>query len=246
MNAAVGEITPSPGLMSKSIDVPKDLKKGHPGMYALGVTVTVLAAGAFVAANLFTFPLAGPISLLALGILSAVTYGIINDQLACRQCIQYFTVGHTQIHQRLLKTDNPTLNGIVWGIHATWVLGAIAGAAMAVAALATGLVVSQIMPFLVPAFAIGIGVTCLYSHIKAKREEEKWKKPENQEELEQHFKNRLILPSKGYHPVNLNDIPPEKRAAYMGVGKRNELGYKMMPTMGIAALVGLVATGIIL
>lgn len=223
-----------------------ELKEGHPGMYALGVAVTVLAAGAFIAANIVAFPFAGPISLLALGILSAVTYGIINDQLACRQCIQYFTIGHTPMHKRLLKTDDPTLNGIVWGIHATWVLGAVAGAAMAGAALVTGLVVSQVLPFLIPIIAIGIGATCLYSHIKAKNEEEKWRKPENQELLNKIFDYGTISPMKGFHPVNLSDIPQDKRAAYMGVGKRNEIGYKVMPALGGIALIGIIALGIIL
>jgi hypothetical protein len=226
--------------------VPHEKTEGHPGMYALGVTVTVIAAGLFIATNIVTFPLSGAISLLALGILSAVTYGIINDQLACRQCIHYFTIGHTQVHKRLLETDDPTLNGIVWGIHATWVLGVVAGIVMAGAALITGLVVAQIMPYLVLGVAVGIGVVCLASHILAKREEEYWKKPENQDELNSYFKNKYILPFDGFDIVNLNDIPTDQRAAYMGVAKRNLAGYIGMPTLGLAGIIGIVALGIIL
>lgn len=226
-------------------DLP-ETQKGHPGMYALGVTVTVLAAGAFVAANIATFPFSGPISLIALGVLSATTYGIINDQLACRQCIHYFTVGHTQFHKRLLATDNPTLNGIVWGIHATWVLGAIAGVLMATAALATGLAVSTIMPFLLPALAIGIAGVCTYSHIKAKQKEAFWKRPENREELNMIFQNKVIPARQGFHDVYLDDIPEDQRAAYMGVGERNLLGYKLMPSLGTVGIVGIIAAGILL
>lgn len=230
----------------KPHDINQKENQGHPEMYALGVTVTVLAAGAFIAANIVTFPFAGPISLLALGILSAVSYGIINDQLACRQCIEYFTVGHTAIHKRLLETDDPTINGIVWGIHATWVLGAVAGAAMAVAAIATGVVVSQIMPILVPVIAIGIGAACAYSHYKALQEEEYWKLPENKEELDAQFDGMYIPPNEGFHRVNLDRIPHDKRAAYMGVGKRNEIGYNVMPMLGGALLIGEIALGILL
>lgn len=102
------------------------------------------------------------------------------------------------------------------------------------AALATGLVVSQVLPFLISIIAIGIGATCLYSHIKAKNEEEKWQKPENQK------------PLKGFHPVNFSDILQDKCAAYMGVGKRNEIGYKAMSVLGGIAIIGIIATGIIL
>ncbi len=245
-NRMLGSLVDGPNIGTESISIPVDEKEGHPKMYLLGVTVTILAAGAFVAANIIAFPCAGPISLLALGILSGVTYGIINDQLACRQCIQYFTIGHTSIHQRLLKTDDPTLNGIVWGIHATWVLGAIAGVAMAGVALVTGLVVCKILPFLIPAIAIGIGLTCLYAHIQAKKEEEKWQRPENRDSLNSRFKNYIILPKFGFHPVNLNNIPEDKRAAYLGVGKRNAIGYKAMPALGCVGLIGIIALGILL
>jgi hypothetical protein len=93
---------------------------------------------------------------------------------------------------------------------------------------------------------LGIGATCLYAHIRAKQEQKKWEKPENQEALNDHFENRMIIPRNGYHSVNLNDIPVEKRAAYMGVAKRNEIGYKMMPALGGVALIGTIALGIIL
>lgn len=223
-------------------------RKGHPGMYALGVAVTVLSSAAFVAANIVTFPLSGPISLLALGILTSTTYGIINDQFACRQCIQYFTVGHTQVHKRLLETDDPTLNGIVWGIHATWQLGAVAGVLMAAAALATKLVVSRVLPFLVPVLAVGVAAICLYAHIQAKREEEKWNRIEKQDELNDHFNDRVIHPLQGtdYHRVNLDEVPVDKRAAYMGVGKRNAIGYTAMPALGGVTLVAIIALGILL
>jgi hypothetical protein len=231
---------------AKQIVIPQDIAEGHPGMYALGVTVTVIAVGLFVAANIVAFPFAGPIALLALGILAAVTYGIVNDQLACRQCIEYFTIGHTQSHQRLLKTDNPTLNGIVWGIHSTWILGTIAGTAMAVTALATGLVVAPILPYLALAFAVGIGLVCLYAHIQAKNMEAAWSLPEEKDNLNVWFDRQIIIPIDGYHPVQLEQIAEHKRAAYKAVGERNAIGYTTMPQLGGLTLISLIALSILL
>lgn len=221
--------------------------KGHPSMYMTGVVVTALSACVITAACITTFPLAGPISLIALGILTATTYGIVNDFFACRQCIHYFTNGHTQIHKRLLKTENPNLNAIVWGIHATWKLGAIAGVLFAGAALATGLAVLPILPYLAAAKITGSLIACGYSHYQAKKREAFFSRPENQEELNNYFDNRYIVPlNDDYHIVDLSKVPIDKRAAWMGVGARNNAGYTVMPALGVVMLVAIIALGIAL
>lgn len=63
LHSQMGEVR-APGVFTKSVHIPEDDKEGHPAMYALGVAVTVLAAGAFIAPNVVAFPFAGPISLL--------------------------------------------------------------------------------------------------------------------------------------------------------------------------------------
>ncbi len=231
---------------AKQIAIPPDIDEGHPRLYALGVTVTVIAVGIFIAANIVAFPFAGPISLLALGILAAVAYGIANDQLACRQCIEYFTVGHTTTHQRLLKTDNPTLNGIVWGIYDTWELGVIAGTVMAITALTTGLVVAPILPYLALAFAITIGVVCLYTHIQVKNKEKEWSQSNEEVRLSTGSDKLVIIPEEGFHPVQLNLIPKEKYAAYLGVRERTVICCNTMPHLGGLAMISLIALSIIL
>lgn len=214
-------------------------------MYALGVAVTVLAAGAMVAACILKFPGAGPVALLALGILGATTYGIANDMIACRQCIHYFTVGHTEVHKRLLATDNPTLNALAWGIHATWILGTVAGALFAIAAAATKLAVMPVLPYIAAGFAGAIGITLLVSHIFSKWEESKWSGLEQVYTLSLNF-SKTIPADPGYHDVNLRDIPVEARAAYMGVAKRNEVGYIMMSIVGVLALAAIITLGCLL
>jgi len=66
------------------------------------------------------------------GILLAVAYGIVHDQITARICIEYFTVWHPP----LVTEPNPTLVGLVWGVVATWWVGAILGALLAFAATA--------------------------------------------------------------------------------------------------------------
>lgn len=233
---------PTPPL-TPDLFCPSDMNEGHLEMYWHGVAVTILSCAAYALPFVVSCPFAAPIQIIALGVLTAVCYGIANDQLACRQCIHYFTVGHTPFHRRLLATDDPIINGIVWGIHATWKEGLIAGMVMALAAQATNLIAItalQLTPF---AIAIALGV-CLLSHWKATEEEQAWKAPEKREMLNMRFQG-FIFPNEGYHPVDLRRVPEEQRAAYLGVGARNAASYSFMPMSGLLLAVGTVAARII-
>ncbi len=229
----------APNKQAFGFKIPADRDEGHPSMYALGVVVTVLSAGAYIAPFFITFPFAAATQIVALGVLTAVSYGIINDQIACRQCIHYFTVGHTSIHKRLLKTDDPTLNGIVWGIHATWGLGLIAGVGMALAARATKMAALSALHLTPIAILLVIGA-CTYAHIKSKQEERYWADPKRKQRLDRYFR-RIIPADPGYHEVELRRVPEEARVAYMGVGARNAAGYTIMPCAAIAIMIGSLA-----
>ena len=63
---------------------------------------------------------------------SAVSYGIVHDQITARICIEYFTIGHPMI----FPTTDPTLLGIGWGIIATWWAGLLVGILLAIVARA--------------------------------------------------------------------------------------------------------------
>ena len=234
---------PRPELRVNDTQIPADLNEGHPGMYWKGVVVTILSCAGYVLPFFVTFPLAAAVQIVALGVLTAVTYGIVNDLIACKKCIEYFTVGHTQFHKRLIKSDNPTKNAIVWGIHATWKLGLIAGSGLAIAARITGLAAVTALHLTPFALALSIG-TCLVAHYAAKGEEAKWSRPEKRAELNRLF-NRILVPHPGYHLVDLRRVPENKRAAYEGVGTRNGYGYFLMLTGGASLFIATIMARIL-
>jgi len=63
-------------------------------------------------------------------IISAIVFGVVHDQMTARLCVEYFTLGHPKI----VETQDPTLLGLVWGVVASWWVGALLGLALAVAA----------------------------------------------------------------------------------------------------------------
>lgn len=67
-----------------------------------------------------------------LGIISAICYGIVHDQITARVCVEYFTIGHPPV----FSTESPTLLAFGWGVLATWWVGLIIGIPLAIAARA--------------------------------------------------------------------------------------------------------------
>lgn len=69
------------------------------------------------------------LKIVALGILAAIGYGIVHDQITVRVCLEYFTVGDPII----ISSPSPTLIALAWGIVATWWVGLPLGLTLAVA-----------------------------------------------------------------------------------------------------------------
>ena len=65
-----------------------------------------------------------------LGLIAAVGYGILHDQITARISLEYFTIGHPP----LLPTESPTLLALGWGIVAAWWVGLPLGLMLAAAA----------------------------------------------------------------------------------------------------------------
>jgi len=74
------------------------------------------------------------IKIVILGVLAACVYGILQDQVTARVCVEYFTVGHPPI----FHTQSPTLLAFGWGIVATWWVGLPLGILVGIAARVGG------------------------------------------------------------------------------------------------------------
>lgn len=71
------------------------------------------------------------LKIIVLSVVAAIVFGIVHDQVTARVCIEYFTIGHPPV----FATESPTLLGLGWGIVATWWVGLLLGAPLALAAI---------------------------------------------------------------------------------------------------------------
>ncbi|MCH9811185.1 hypothetical protein K0U07_00305 [bacterium] len=107
--------------------------------------------------------------------LTGVAYGVVNDMFACRECIEYFTVGHRydgkNLRNRPIQTLNPTLNAIVWGQIATWHVCTIAGAVFAfVARVPLPFITEKVSSTQVGKVLVVVApIVCTIAHFASKR-----------------------------------------------------------------------------
>jgi hypothetical protein len=67
------------------------------------------------------------LKIVLLAVLAAVLYGVLQDQVTTRVCVEYFTLGHPPV----FATDDPTLLALGWGVIATWWVGVLLGVPLA-------------------------------------------------------------------------------------------------------------------
>src|SRR5438552_17902607 len=70
------------------------------------------------------------VRIVVLGLVAAIGYGILHDQVTTRVCVEYFTIGHA----RLIESESPTVLALFWGVVATWWVGLPLGLMLAAAA----------------------------------------------------------------------------------------------------------------
>ncbi len=160
-----------------------------------------------------------PAKIMGTTVLTGIMYGIVNDMIACRRCIEYFTVGHfydgRNLEHRPILTLDPNLNAIVWGTVATWWACAPAGAILAT--------LSRVPLFgappvatkhLRPALASIAAATLYLSHIRPRPNIHYW------------------------------NVPEALQAGWNDCNTRNETGYACIAFGSILLSVGIVATRI--
>ena len=190
-------------------------------VYASFIATGLAALGAAKSSN-------ESIKIISYTVLTGVGYGIVNDMFACRDCIEYFTVGHfydaKKLRFRPIQTLNPTLNAIVWGQMATWHVCAIAGALFAfVARVPLPYITEKVSSSQVgKVLAVVAPVVCVIAHIASI----KAKKSVENSGLEGRFSDQY-------------DVPEEFAARWHACTVRNAAGYASIAVGGILLMLGM-------
>jgi hypothetical protein len=68
--------------------------------------------------------------IIAFSVFCAVIYGVLHDQVTAHVAVEYFTIAHPPV----FPTQDPFWLAMGWGVIATWWMGVILGASLAVSA----------------------------------------------------------------------------------------------------------------
>ena len=99
------------------------------------------------------------LAIITIAVLAAIFYGVLHDQVTARICLEYFTIGHPQVLPPAAET--PTSIGLVWGVIATWWMGAALGIIVALAARLGGRPKATYRDVLVPlAVVLVVSAVC--------------------------------------------------------------------------------------
>ena len=63
------------------------------------------------------------LGIITICVLAAVVFGIAHDLITAHYCVEYFTVHHPHV----VDSKSPLVMALVWGVLATWWMGAAAG-----------------------------------------------------------------------------------------------------------------------
>lgn len=194
--------------------------------YRPAINIAAAATGLAIAAVLAPWEAT---RIIGMTVLTGVTYGVANDMIACRDCIEYFTVGHfydeKHLRGRLLNTLNPSLNALAWGVFATWRVCAIAGTFFALLArtplpgLALKITAIQLAPYL----AVGAVLAFLVSHVRSRLAQ----------------KEMADNPYHKYHGV-----PLELQSGWEACNTRNKTGYASIGIGGTILSIAMIAARI--
>ena len=69
------------------------------------------------------------VKILGVSIAASILYGWAHDMVTSHICVEYFTVGHRRMH----SSNNPAIHALIWGVLATWWVGAGLGTGLALA-----------------------------------------------------------------------------------------------------------------
>lgn len=147
--------------------------------------------------------------------------------IACRDCIEYFTIGHfydgRSLEHRPLNTLDPNLNAIAWGMIATWHICTLAGAFFALLAripfpgLITTITAAQLAPYI----AIAAAIAFVVSHIFARIEQ-------------------VLVAA---HPSEIFEgVPLEYQAGWAACNTRNGTGYLSIGIGGVILSIAIIAS----
>lgn len=204
----------------------------------IGVGISALITALFAAAIIFSAPywlvaITTGLFTGATAYIGGLLYGVVNDLYATRMNLPYFLLGHQPQQLSVLRSNDPNVQGIAWGVAATFGPVFIASIIFTIVATITAFFVPM-ATFILPLLLIAMPLIAVGAEFYAQRQAKS---------LLDTYPYALDVGSNSYQINNLDYMCPtrEERAAWHANSDRNLFGFTKVPLIGGIALIAYVA-----
>lgn len=208
------------------------------GFYGLGASALaiILFATLPVAAPGWLHVIATSLFAGAMTYVSAIVYGVVNDIFATRANLPYFLLGHQPQQHSMLRSNDPLVQGVAWGVAATFGPALIASIAFGVVTLAVAAFV-PVATFIFPLTLVAMPLIAVGAEFYAKR---------RAQEYAASSLTDGAIGSNDYQWYGLEIMSPtkEEKGAWYANSDRNLFGFRRVPLIGLGALVTMIGLSI--
>jgi hypothetical protein len=214
------------------------LKNGFIGVGISALAIILFTTTALLGAPVWINVISNTLFSSAITYLGALVYGVVNDLFATKANLPYFLLGHQPQQASLLRTNDPTAQGIAWGMAATFGPAVLAAIAFGIGTAITASFV-PVATFIFPILFIAMPLTAWAADRYAKR------KAKQYEQHGHEFYGDLsdtVLGSNPYQYHGLKVMAAHKadKAAWLAISDRNLFGFTKVPFIGLGTLAAVI------
>lgn len=220
-----------------------------------GIALTALSIAGFVIPFFVHFKGSNALQMVAVGALPFLAYGIGSALIAAKKSRSFINNGFDKNFRRLGSNDHPYLNALGVGMVRSLLLATIA--AFGFALIGCTLDRFSINPLYTAPFVIALAAAIFaYTHFQAREKERVWenacanaldaKFDGEIQSQPRRFKGARFIRNWGNIVVDLSQVPPNERAAFLAAKKQYTMSIPLLISLVALIAIALIASRIIL
>lgn len=213
------------------------LRRGFQGMGISALSIALFVTTNLLNAPSWIMPISTGFFVGSVTYLAGISYGVTNDLFATHSNLPYFLLGHQPQQVSFLKTNDPVVHGVAWGIAATFAPVVIASIVFTITISIMAAFV-RVPTFILPLLITAMPLVAIAAELYARRRAMGYEK---------NGMPGFGIGSNSYQSDGLRFMSPTnaEKAAWFANSDRNMFGFTKVPFVGLAALITMITLGLV-